>query len=93
MQLYLIITTTPLNAEITGLRISALSNSIKNICYMATAYGLLLFGRTNCTLRIAVIFSSIGFKVVTLPALTNTLFSIHPPLLYLSFIISIFSVM
>lgn len=91
MQLYFTITASTFNTEITGLRISVLSNSIKNICYMATVYSILMFGRTNCTLKLALILTCIGVKVVTLPPLTNTLFSIHPPLLYLSFMISIFS--
>lgn len=91
MQLYTIITVLTLNGEITGIRISALSNSIKNLCYMAAICSLVLLGRINCVLKTALIVTCVGIKAVTLPPLTNTLFSIHPPLLYLSFTAAILS--
>ena len=79
----------PMNFNIAELRISALSNSLKNIIY--TLLIALIVAKSNKpkTTAIAVFITMLPFKASLLPALTNTMFSIHPPLLYLSIVVTI----
>lgn len=79
------------NESVEGARISVLSNSIKNIAYFISILGLAFYTRSGAINKWPLIATAVGYKTNLLPALTNTLFSIHPPLLYVSTALLLFS--
>lgn len=65
-------------------KIGCLANPLKNSIYTTALISLVAGGRLRSYARIGLSVASLNMLGVhsILPALTNTLFTIHPPLLY-----------
>lgn len=70
------------NASVTATRIASLSNATKNIYLLIAVFFLTAFARVNSSYGYYVLICYIIPVDDIIPALTNTLFTVHPLLLY-----------
>jgi hypothetical protein len=85
MLIYLLLEPQIFNDDTLAFKIGCLANPIKNSIYTAVLVVIVLSARLRLYARLgllAAILNVLGAHTV-LPALTNTLFTIHPPLLYI----------
>lgn len=70
------------NYSLLGTKINCLASSFKNVVFFLSLYAVLLATRLSVGLGLPVIIGCVHYKDSVIPALSNTIFSIHPPLLY-----------
>ena len=72
------------NAEVIALRINSLSNNVKNMMFTLLIFMLCSGQRLGYWYKWLPVCCCVGISNTPLPALTNTLFTLHPPMLYAS---------
>ena len=91
MVVYLLLEYCTNNISALYIKISCLSNNSKNVMYLYVIWRLTGINRYFNFLHLAAVLIFLPEGCTVIPALTNTLFTIHPPLLYLTGIFTIYS--
>lgn len=91
MGLYLFLEFLLNNQSVLGRKISALSHPVRNTIFLVFLVLLVSqhLTRQKYYLKILFVLSTLGGKDILTPALSNSLFTIHPPLLYITVILAI----